>query len=117
MLCQDTHCKNYNHGSVLCPVYDSIVYSLNTSSASLIRHRGKVHNNIKPDWNDHVGGLHTVGREAFKLWTELRRSKQGPLFENKKLAHAKFKYAFGFIKGKENNMIADSLANKLQQLL
>lgn len=83
-----------NHGLELCSMNDCIVNSLNTSlhsSASLSGHRGKVHNNIKPGWNDHVGEQHTAAREAFKLWSESGRPRQGPLFKNKKLQNAKRK--------------------------
>ncbi len=34
--------------------------------------------------NEHVADLHTAAREAFLLWKDTGKNKQGPVFELKK---------------------------------
>ena len=57
--------------------------------------------------------LHTAARDAFKLWAESGRPRQGSLFEHKQATNAKYKYAVRFIKKNEDTLRADSLARKL----
>ena len=90
------------HGLELCSLYDSIVESLLTSSKPLCRHKTAVYKG-KPGWNECM----------FLACAESGRQKCGPVFEYKKKANAKLKYALRFIKRNENTMRSDSLANKL----
>ena len=57
---------------------------------------------------------HITARAAFKRWVDSGRPRHGPIFEEKKLSNAKFKYAVRSVKRQENTMRADSLASKLQ---
>lgn len=97
---------------------DSVKSSVNIvkSLLDLSRTLYKTHRlyKVKPGWNGYVEEIHVEARRAFKSWDESGRHKQGPLFEYKKQANAKFKYALHFIKRKENTMRSDSLARKLQ---
>ncbi len=62
----------------------------------------------------HVADLHDVARDAFLLWKEQGKPRQGPIFEKKKRANAHFKYALRYIKNNEDSMRRDALATKLQ---
>ena len=109
--CCNINCKSPQHGIELCSLYDSIVKSLLVSSRPL---RKTSLRKAKPGWNDHVKELHAEARRAFKAWVESGKHKYGPLFEYKKQANARFKYALRLIKRNENAMRSDSLAKKLQ---
>ena len=97
IACHDINCKNPQHGIELCSMYDNIVKALLASSRPLY----KTHRlyKVKPGWNDYVEEIHAEARKAFKAWVESGRHKHGPLFEYKKHANAKFKYALRFIRG------------------
>jgi len=41
---------------------------------------------------------HAAAREAFRLWSEAGRPRQGVLLDNKKLTNARFKNALRFMK-------------------
>ena len=112
-VCCDMNCKNPQHSTELCFMYDSIVESLLISSRPFYKHKSNVYH-AKPGWNDYVKELHAEARRAFKAWVESGRHKHGPIFEHKKRANANFKYALRFIKRNENTMRSDSLARKLQ---
>ena len=112
-LCKDPNCVNNAHATELCNVYDSIVECLCIASESLYQCKNRVQN-IRPGWNEHVAELHSAAREAHLIWVEAGKNRQGPLFEFKKRANARFKYALRFIKNNENAMRADSIAHKMQ---
>ena len=114
LLCRNANCNNDVHKRGLCTMYDNIVQSLNSASEPLYKCKNRVHN-IKPGWNEHVAELHTAAREAYLMWIESGKNRQGPLFELKKRTNARFKYALRFIKQNEAGMRADSLARKMQK--
>ena len=99
--CHDINCKNPQHGTDLCDMYEHIVKSLLASSGSLCKTSS---HSISPDWNDFVSKLHAEARRAFKTWAVAGKIRQGPLFDYKKSANAKFKYAIRFIKSHENTL-------------
>ena len=110
LLCRDSNCVNKDHANYLCNAYNEIVKCLCDASESLYQCKNKVHNS-RPGWNEHVSELHSAAREP---WVEAGKNRQGRLFELKKRANARFKYALRFIKNNENVMRADSVARKLQ---
>lgn len=91
-LCRDSKCINNDHANDLCSTYDKIVKCLSDASNSLYQCKNRVHN-TRPGWNEHVAELHSAAREAHLLWVEAGTNKQGPLFELKKRANTRFKYA------------------------
>ena len=67
----------------------------------------------RPGWNDYVRSHYIASSEAFLLWNESGRPRHGPIFEIKKRAQARFKYALRFIKNNEDSLRDDALAEKL----
>ena len=113
ILCKNVNCNHESHKNDLSYMYNQIVDSLHTASEPLYKFRNRVRN-IRPGWNEHVAELHTAARDAFKLWVDTGKSRQGQIFQWKQRSHLRFKYALRFIKNNENTMRADSLARKLQ---
>ena len=103
------NCKNLQHCKELCSLCEDILESLGISRRPLYKYKT---NNVKPAWKYHVEELHAEARNAFKKWAESGKSRQFPLFENKKCTNARFKYALRYIKRKGNTMRSDSLAWK-----
>lgn len=69
-------------------MYGNTVTALNGSSKTFCKHKNKVYN-IKPGWKDFVAEQHALARDAFKLWAESGRPRQGSLFEHKKKQNKK----------------------------
>ena len=113
LTCLNINCTDIHHATELCVMYDDIVKALDSSSKPLCKNKSRG-SNMKPGWNEYVAEHHAVAREAFLLWIEAGRPRQGELFQQKKLTNARFKYAIRFIKKNENNLRAKSLASKLE---
>lgn len=114
LTCINPNCTNTQHCNELNEMYENIIKALIDSSLSLQIRENRMHQNIKPGWNEFVAQQHATAREAFKLWQEAGKPKQGPVFDLKRATNANFKYALRYIKRKETTMRADSLAKKLQ---
>lgn len=115
LMCTDMNCKIVQHSEQLCDMYDCILKCLNDSSEPLRKSRPKCKvPYIRPGWNEFVAEQYGEARQAFRLWLDAGRPRQGVLLELKKRTNARFKYALRFIKKNENTMRADSLARKLQ---
>ena len=52
----------------------------------------------RPRWNEHVADMHDIARDAFLMWKDQGKPRQGPVFEMKKRTNARFKYALRYIK-------------------
>uniref|UniRef100_A0A3P9KQQ7 Reverse transcriptase domain-containing protein n=1 Tax=Oryzias latipes TaxID=8090 RepID=A0A3P9KQQ7_ORYLA len=113
LACCDPNCKNTTHCNELCKLYENIVKAVKDSSLCL-QSRSLKSWTVKPGWNDFVAEHHAAARDAFRLWHEAGKPRQGALFESKKMTTARFKYSLRIIKRQENMMRADSLARGLQ---
>lgn len=112
VTCLNMNCTDPQHAVDLCDSYDNIIKALHASAGSFCSHKKVL--NIKPGWNEYVAEHHAAAREAFKLWTNAGRPRQGDVFEYKKQANARYKYALCHIKNNENAIRADLLARKPQ---
>ena len=74
MNCKNVH--HAHHADKLCAMYDDIVKYLNTSSEPFCKRKSKVPN-IRPGWNEFVTEQHAAAREAFRVWSEAGRPRQG----------------------------------------
>ena len=111
VMCDDVNCKNESHRQDLCAMYDCIVGAVYEASRPYLT-KPKAHN-IKPGWNKYVAALHTEAKEAYRAWVLEGRPRQGPVLDHKKCTNAKFKYAVRYIGKNEQEMRADSMAEKL----
>lgn len=101
-----------NHKRDICVFYDNIICALDENGQSVCK---QVKNNYakRPGWNRYVAGYYEQALEATKEWDLAGRPRHGPIFENKKLTNARYKYAIRFISKNEQSMRSDSLASKL----
>lgn len=112
-MCLNMKCADTQHAADICGLSDNITKVLNASARSFCSHKKVV--NIKPGWKEYVSEHHAAAREAFKLWTDAGRPRQGDVFECKKQTNARYKYALRHIKTKENTIKADLHARNLQK--
>jgi len=83
-LCRNANCNLESHINDICKLYDNVVDALTLAGASLKKVAKNIHKG-KPGWNEHVAELHTAAREALLLWKDTGKTKQGPIFELKKM--------------------------------
>lgn len=112
ILCRDVNCTNQDHGAQLCHLYDSVLNAIIMSGKPLCKSRNNLRG--KPGWSTYVEETHVEARQAFKAWVGAGRPRCGTLFDYKKRANARFKYALRYIKRNENMLRADSLVLNLQ---
>ena len=110
-LCDDVNCKNESHIDDLNNFHNAIVNALNLSSSSMFKHEKKLKS--RPGWNEYVEEYHTAARDAFKLWVQAGKPREGPVFELKKRSNLRYKYAVRFIKRHVNELKKETLAKKL----
>ena len=111
--CYDVNCVNQHHVTELNSMYRTIIDALKVASLPLVKER-RSHPNSRPGWNEYAADLHKEARDAFLIWRDNGKPRQGPLLELKKKANARFKYALRHIKRNENSLRRDALARKLQ---
>lgn len=107
------NCSKQDHGAQLLSLCDTIFNSIIRSGRPLCKPKNNTYAD-KPGWNAFVEEAHTEARQAFKAWAVAGKPRSGSVFEHKKRANAKFKYALRYIKTNENTLRADSLASNLQ---
>ena len=111
--CNDVNCMNQHHVTELNSLYRTIIDALKVAILPLVKER-RSHPNSHPGWNEYAADLHKVARDAFLIWRDHGKPRQGPLLELKKKANTRFKYALSHIKRNENSLSRDALARKLQ---
>lgn len=89
-MCSDMNCKNVQLAEKLCAMYDVIVKCLNASSEPFRKSKCQVPN-IRHAWNEFVAEQYAEAREAFRLWSEAGRPRQGVLLDMKKRTNARVK--------------------------
>ena len=45
-----------------------------------------------PGWNEYVKDAHSEARDAFKLWVQSSKHRQGDVFQSMKQSRARFKF-------------------------
>lgn len=100
------------HKGDVCSLYNDIVKALVECGKPLYKSRTKK-NSVMPGWNTYVAVFYEQAREATTEWALAGRPRQGPVYENKKLTNARYKYAVRFIRRNEQSMRSESLAGKL----
>ena len=66
-----------------------------------------------PGWNEYVKDAHSEARDAFKLWVQSSKPRQGDVFQSMKQSRARFKFKLRQCKREEARVRADILANDL----
>lgn len=112
LACSNASCSDHNHKRSLINMYDQIVDCLAKASQGLGKNSGSTHYN-KPGWNDHVSDLYKLSRDAFLVWKDSGKPRHGDVFEMKRRANARFKYALRYISNHEEVLRRESLARKL----
>lgn len=92
-------------------MYEDIVKVLLESGESLQKVKAKKKG--KPGWNAHVAEFFTKARQASQEWILAGKPRHGPVYEQKRVTNAQYKYAIRFITKNERAMRADSMARKL----
>ena len=94
-------------------MYNDIVCCLEKAGNNLYSNVKKKKYVNRPGWSEYVSEFYKAARDAFSIWCEVGKPRQGPVFELRKRSNARFKYALRFIKSNEEVMRKDSLAKKL----
>lgn len=110
-MCRDGNCKNSEHRAAISAMYEDIVKVLLESGESLQKVKAKKKG--KPGWNAHVAEFFTKARQASQEWILAGKPRHGPVYEQKRVTNAQYKYAIRFITKNERAMRADSMARKL----
>ena len=88
LLCRNPDCKNCEHRNAITRFYDEIVKAIQKSTPR--RYLIKSHN-VVPGWNDFIKSHHNLARDAYKLWKDNRKPRNGPIFELMKRTRNRFK--------------------------
>ena len=111
IMCRDCLCQNPKHHSDICSMFEDLNKALLDSSKSAFR--TKRVKKIIPGWNSYVAEFYVKAREAFRDWRLAGKPRHGPVFENKRVTNAQYKYAIRYIRKNAEAMKADSMARKL----
>ncbi len=79
LACNNTKCTHNEHINAISVFYNDIICGLKTASEPLYKFT-KCAGTHRPGWNEHVEELHNIARDAFLMWKENGKIKQGPFF-------------------------------------
>ena len=113
--CDDISCTNGDHVSCINDFYEDIIRCLVEAGDATIRDAGKKQNFVKPGWDDYVADLYKASKEAYKLWANSGKQRQGLIHETYVRSRARCKYAIRYIKAHEKELCKESLARKMSQ--
>ena len=113
LVCSDMKCNSIIHRNEISEIYQEIVSKLLSTGYECIGEKKVKNYNIVPGWNDYVKDHHCVARDAYLLWRDSNKPRQGELFQNMLRTRAKFKYVLRECKNDEERLRADGLAKSL----
>ena len=64
-----------------------------------------------PGWNEFVLDAKEAASDAYVLWHQWNKPKQGPIFQLMQRSRARYKYAIRYCRQQESRTLADSLAH------
>ena len=112
--CIDANCQVHSHVEDIDDLYDSIVNVLSSSSERISRkHNGTSQRRGIPGWNEHVKELHDAARDAYLLWKDSGKPRQGVAYELMRHSRSQFKHSLRVCKNRKNTIIADNIAENL----
>ena len=110
--CVDFNCRDPNHVREFCDYYKAIVVALKNASQPLYETQ-KSKKKSFPGWNDYVQESHALSIDAMHQWRNAGMPSQGPIYENKKKFHKKYKADVRRARRNETNFLKNKLAEKL----
>ena len=113
ILCNDINCTDHKHLAAIDTLYNSVIDALTTAAAPLSKPANTRQHHQIPGWNEVVAELHNKAREAFLLWKDNGKQKQGQTWELMKSSRAQFKYALRLCKKQESILKSNALAKFL----
>ena len=108
--CKNTYCRK--HYDDIENFYNSICTSLKQGSSPFAKASKVTKYNI-PGWNEYCDEAHSQARDAYILWADMGKPKQGYIFHLYKSTKARFKYALRYCKNIEETSKADKVASEL----
>jgi len=64
-----------------------------------------------PGWNEFILDAKEAASDAYDLWHQWDKPKQGPIFQLMQRCHARYKYAIRYCRQHESRILADSMAH------
>jgi hypothetical protein len=114
ILCDDPHCNNTSHHNAIDRMYKATNDALLEASAQLLTKPKYGYYQVQ-GWNTYCKEVHELARDAYLLWRDHGKQRQGFLFNNMKRTRAQFKRSLRQCRQDTSRISADLLANNLLQ--
>ena len=111
--CIDPNCKMQSHRDDIDLYYSSIADVLIQCGNCLKAKGNQGKHHVVPGWSENVDVVHNAARDAYLLWKDSGKTRQGAIYDLMKRSRAQFKYALRKCKVNKNTIIADKIANKM----
>ena len=112
--CTDCNCKRHNHLCMLISAYDNFCKCLLSSSENAcITPQKKIFSSPRrPGWSKFVKCKHNDAINAYSIWRDHGKPRQGPVFTYYNRAKLNYKYAVRAIKRNIETIKADNATTK-----
>ena len=111
--CTNPDCLCPSHANDIDTLYDNIIEVLSECSKKLENDKYIGKQCGIPGWNDLVKDVHAAARDAYLLWKDSGKPRQGVIYDLMKQTRSKFKYALRVCKGNKNSIISDKIAEAM----
>ena len=95
VCCSLASCDYVSHIHSIASLYSDIVNCLYCAASDVIpitRCNCMSDEHNTPGWNENVKDAHSEARDAFKLWVQSSKPRQGDVFQSMKQSRARFKF-------------------------
>ena len=103
-------CSDINHIAMIEKYHDDLIDVMIKADSYLPRKNPFCTNNF---WNDELTSLKHESINAAKLWQDVGRPNTGPVYENKRTTHYRYKYALRREKRNTDQLRLDQIHNDL----
>jgi exonuclease III len=113
--CKDPLCTSSDHRKEIDLMYNSICSALlQASNDTIPTSKGSSKFDVIPGWNELVKEAHQEARNAYIIWRDCGKPKQGPICEMMRRTRLTFKYSLRQCQRQEATTRADVMAQSLK---
>ena len=112
--CLNPNCCEVSHLADIDNFYNNIKDVLLSSSEILLQSNQRNSNHNVPGWNDDVEPYHSAARDAYVMWRNVGKPRNGPIFDIMRRSRSKFKSVLRKCKRNKDIILADKLADSFR---
>ena len=110
-LCSELNCTDKSHIQELSSIYSDIMKNVDIASSNLPTYNKILNDRMIIGWNTQVKFQHDIAREAFMIWHNQGKPRDGDIFEKMRQTRQNFKHALKLCKKNQQQIKREKFIN------